>query len=581
MQQTDSTSAQRTASRTIRARRFPGILSVALALLILLMMALLPPLVSVNRFQRRIAASLSQSLGRTVHLDSVTLNLLPLPGFTFTNFVVDEDPAFGSEPIIRANSVRATLRLASLWRRRIEFSTISFDEPSVNLVHLSSGKWNLESILLHAAHIEAAPTAQPKAGPTPRFPYIEATGARLNLKLDHEKTPYSLTDADFALWLPSPQQWHLRLKGTPARTDTDVSGAGLIQIEGRLGRAPSLGQVPLNLQGEWKDAPLGESTHLLFGRDLGLRGNLDLTATIQGTVSDSAIQSRLRLIDARRADFVPDQPIQVYIECLATAGNDFHAFQNLRCTWPPIASSPKPMLAISGDIPDIRDLNQTTLEIGTPGIPASRLLAWLRVASSRVPDDVSVTGNLTGSLAWHPDSSSGIHWSGDMLLAGAGLINPKAGRASLVASDVSVQSIDGAADELAELNQPDQPDLFRPNNRKHPTSKHSPPLPPDAPGFVLTPTALALGGKEPAMLEGRFDTTGYTLHLTGMASTARLLALGAAIPQFGDGLAAALPTNRATGPYRIDLTATRPWHGAQIWTDTTAHPVATHRPTHR
>ena len=58
-----------------------------------------------------------------------------------------------------------------------------------------------------------------------------------------------------------------------------------------------------------------------------------------------------------------------------------------------------------------------------------------------------------------------------------------------------------------------------------------------------------------------------------MASTARLLALGAAIPQFGDGLAAALPTNRAAGPFRIDLTATRPWGGAQIWTDNIAHPA--------
>lgn len=567
MQQTDPTTGTRDTPSTRRARRFPGVLSVVLALVILLMMVLLPPLVSVNRFQRRIAASLSQSLGRTVHLDSVSLKLLPLPGFTFTNFVVDEDPAFGSEPIIRANSVRATLRLSSLWRRRIEFSTISFDQPSVNLVHLSNGKWNLDTILLHAAHIHAAPTAQAKPGPTPRFPYIEATGARLNLKLDQEKTPYSLTDADFALWLPDPQEWHLRLKGTPARTDTDVSNAGLIQIEGTLGRAASLDQVPLNLQGEWSAAPLGESTHLLFGRDLDVRGNLDLTATVQGTVSNSAIQTRLRLIDARRADFVPDQPVQVDIECLATAANNFHAFRSLRCTWPPLSVSRHPMLAISGDIPDVRDLSQTSLEVGTPGIPAPTLLHWLRVASSRVPANNSVTGNLTGSLVWHPGPHPGPHWSGDLLLAGASLIDPKSKGVSFIASDISIQSIDGSTDGLAALHSV---------SGKPSTHGRHAPLPPPAPGFVLTPTALALGGKEPAMLQGHFDSSGYTLHLTGMASTARLLALGAAIPQFGDGLAAALPTNRAAGPYRIDLTATRTWRGPQTWADNTAHATPAH-----
>mgnify|MGYP001555279920 FL=1 len=140
MQQTNPTYDQRITPAARRARRFPGLLFLALTILLLLMLTLLPPLVSVSRFQRRIATSISQSLGRPVHLDSVNLTLLPLPGFTFTNFVVDEDPAFGSEPIIRAMSVRATLRISSLWRKRIEFSTISFTDPSVNLVHLSTGQ---------------------------------------------------------------------------------------------------------------------------------------------------------------------------------------------------------------------------------------------------------------------------------------------------------------------------------------------------------------------------------------------------------------------------------------------------------
>ena len=118
MQETDPTHAQ---SDTDSAR--PGIhrrfLFLWLAFAALVLLAIVPPLISVNRFQHRIATSISQSLGRPVHLDRVTLNLLPLPGFTLNNLVVDEDPAFGSEPIIRANSVRATLRIRSLWTKRV------------------------------------------------------------------------------------------------------------------------------------------------------------------------------------------------------------------------------------------------------------------------------------------------------------------------------------------------------------------------------------------------------------------------------------------------------------------------------
>jgi AsmA family len=395
---------------TLSTHTLRRLLYLAVAALIILLLVLLPPLISVNRYQKRIANSISGSLGRPVHLDKVSLNLLPLPGFTLENFVVDEDPAFGSEPVIRADSVRATLRISSLWRRRVEFSTISFTNPSVNLVHLANGKWNLESILLHASHIEAAPTAQKKAGPAPRFPYIEATGARLNLKLDHEKTPISLTDADFALWLPDPQMWHLRIQARPARTDTNVSDTGTVQLEGTLGAAPSLGEVPISLRGEWRNVPLGQTSLVLLGHDAGLRGEMTLTANAQGTVSNSALQTRLQLTGARRADFVPAQPLDIDLQCLGTATGDFHSFQDIHCSWPPTGSSNPPTLAISGAIPDIRNPRSAAIEIGTPGLPAATLLDWLHIASSRVPADLTADGTLTGTLSYHPESATPTPW---------------------------------------------------------------------------------------------------------------------------------------------------------------------------
>jgi AsmA family len=548
----DADSPPSLSTRTLRR-----LLYLAFAALAVLLLVLLPPLISVNRYQKRIANSIGDSLGRPVHLDRVSLNLLPLPGFILENFVVEEDPAFGSEPVIRANTVRATLRISSLWRRRVEFSTISFTDPSVNLVHLANGKWNLESILLHAAHIDAAPTAQKRAGPAPRFPYIEATGARLNLKLDREKSPFSVTEADFALWLPDPQQWHLRIQARPTRTDTNATDTGTIQLEGTLGRAASLGQVPISLRGEWRNVPLGQASLIVFGRDAGLRGDMILSANAQGTVSDSAIQTRLQLTGARRADFVPAQALDVDLQCLGTATSDFHSFQDIHCSWPPAGSSGPPTLAISGAIPDIRNSNSATIEIGTPGLPAATLLDWLHIASSRVPADITADGILTGTLSYHPDPAAPTPWRGEMLITNAGLINPRFDTTSLITGDLTVQSVTPAP----------IPDL------RHPQRQPAATLPS---GFQLAPIALALGGKDPAILEGHFDTAGYTLHLTGMASIARLHALAAALPQFGDGLAEVLPTNRAAGPFRIDLTATRAWGATQTWTDNTVRPTPPH-----
>ena len=270
MQQIDSTPAQvpqaspaqitRPTHRNLFSWRY---LLVYLLLVGLVTLAILPPLINVNQFKRRIVASISASIGRPVHLDNVSLVMLPLPGFKLENFVVEEDPAFGAEPIVRANSVVATLRFSSLWRRKVEFSRINFQEPSINLVHIPTkgsqeGRWNVESILLQAARIPAAPTAQAKAGPDPRFPYIEATGARVNIKYGDEKLPFSLTEADFALWLPRPQQWRLRLEAKPTRTDTSASDTGTVSLEGTLDRAERFDLIPIDLSGEWKNVPLGK-----------------------------------------------------------------------------------------------------------------------------------------------------------------------------------------------------------------------------------------------------------------------------------------------------------------------------------
>ena len=117
----------------------------------LLAVLIVPPLVSINRYKSQITHLMSASLGRPVRLSSVELRLLPRPGFVLTDLTVEEDPAYGSEPILHANTVIASFRLLSLWRGRLEIGRISVDEASLNLVRTDAGRWNLESLFRTAA----------------------------------------------------------------------------------------------------------------------------------------------------------------------------------------------------------------------------------------------------------------------------------------------------------------------------------------------------------------------------------------------------------------------------------------------
>ena len=178
-------------------------------------MAVHPPLLNVNRFKRRIVTSISTSIGRPVHLDSVTLvHVCRFPGFKLENFVVAEDPAFGC----RARHPRqrgpvATLRIQSrsMAARRSSFRASAFTEPSINLVHIPSegsqeGSWNVEE---HSSQSSsgspAAPTAQTyRPAPTRAFRTSRRRVPASTSSMAFGKAAF-LADRSrsLALWLPA------------------------------------------------------------------------------------------------------------------------------------------------------------------------------------------------------------------------------------------------------------------------------------------------------------------------------------------------------------------------------------------
>jgi AsmA protein len=506
--------------------------------------AVLPPLIHVNQYRREIVTSISTSLGRPVHLDSVTLNVLPVPGFTLTNFVVSEDPAYGAEPVIRADTVRVNLRLRSLWQRKVEFSRIDLHEPSVNLVRGANGRWNIESILLQASRMPALPTAEKKAGDVQRFPYIEATGARVNLKQGLEKKPISLTDADFALWLPQPETWHLRLTGHPNRTDTAATDTGRFRVEGTLGKASRVEDVPVDLEAEWTAVPLGAASWVLMGKDGGMRGDMTLRTSVSGTAGRNVTRTHLELRGLRRADFVPAETLDVDVDCKAEAQRVFHRLEDVACSW--LGQGDGNGLMVHGSVADTHSWRTADLEARWQGVPVSALMDAVRVASPRDSAGLRASGIISGTAnccseggAWPPAGSFAIAmtklWVGDGAL-------PVVDQDSGVGGTVAHEELE------------------------------------------LSPIALNLGGVQPAMLTAEADQVGVRMRLSGMVLRSKLLALGKALPQFGDGLEAALPeaaepiagegtaalptkteAKAAETPVRVDLVSARSWGGEQVW----------------
>jgi hypothetical protein len=554
-------------------QRKRGRLWLALAMLVVILAVFfVPPLVSLSRYKSRVTQLMSASLGRPVRLSSVELRLLPRPGLVLTNLTVQEDPAYGAEPVLHANTVVASLRLLSLWRGRIEISRISVDEASLNLVRTDQGRWNLDTLFRTAAAHAGAATAygQPAgnglvggiARPAP-LPYLEATNSRINFKSGTEKLPLSLVNTDLSFWQEEPGDWRIRLRGQPARTDVslDLADTGVVRLEASVRRASELRQMPIHLDMEWREAQLGQLARLVIGSDPGWRGDLTGELHLDGTPDAAQIKTRLRATGVHRAEFAPAAPMDFD----ATCGFDYHfssrSLEHLACD-SPLGDG---RVHFTGQMPGDGGLARFSAALDR--IPLAAGLDALRTVRSDFGPGLEARGTITGTLTYSQRTAEqiaaevramGTHGKANQSRAGAAKSLPAATgplTGSLIIAGVQLSG-GGLATPLQAPKMVLEPVAE--------SSGH------DEPPALSGSVAIAAGGASPLTLTSRLTLTGYQLDVRGQASFARARDL-AHVAGLED---AKMLDSLAGDPVVVDLSAEGPWLPAQIVPFSSAPPAA-------
>jgi hypothetical protein len=358
--------------------------------LLLILLLFLPPWVSIGRYQGQVAKILSASVGRPVQISSVELRLLPWPGFVITNLSIAEDPDYGAEPVLHANTVRANIRLLSLWRGRIEIGGIHVDEASLNLVRAGQGRWNLDPLFRTAAAHAGAGNG---SGGSFRWPSLDATNSRINIKNGAEKLPFSLVDTDLSLWQENPGEWRIRLRGQPARTDVALQqgDTGTMRIEASLKKGPSWGRSPVQLDIDWSEAQLGQLSMLLVGSDPGWRGDLTGNLHLEGTPAAAQISMRLRAAGVHRAEFAAPTPLDFDANCSMLFHYAPRTVENLNCDSPLGNGRIRVTGGMPGGVP-----SHLTVELDR--IPVGAGLDLLRTMRSGFAPDLEAGGTVSGRV---------------------------------------------------------------------------------------------------------------------------------------------------------------------------------------
>jgi len=266
---------------------------------------LLPPLVNVERYRRRLKSELEQELGRPVDFGAVSVRLLPRPGFSIQNAAIGEAPGFGDEPFARIERIECDVRWRSLWQSRLSFDRLRLEHASFNLVRRPEGGWNLASLIGREAPARggtAAGSPPADAGGPLR---LESEGARLDFKIGADKKPFAVTNVAARLDLDFTRgNVNFRLAGEPIRTDMSLPTPGRVELEGEWTPGEKL-SGPLAATLRTEGALLYDWIPLLTGRNPDLYGVLDLQADLRGSIYSFQFEGRGTLRQLHRSELPP------------------------------------------------------------------------------------------------------------------------------------------------------------------------------------------------------------------------------------------------------------------------------------
>jgi hypothetical protein len=402
--------------------------------LVLACLIVLAPYLPAKLFQPSIARALERGLGRKVEVGEVRLSLLGMPGFTVDDVTIHEDVRAGIEPFAYVQTLGASVSLAGLLHRKLDFSTINLGDASINVVKTGAGPWNFQYLLGGTADSASLPA-------------IKMRGGRVNFKFGDTKSVFYFDDADLSVAPNADGTVEVRFGGAPARTDRRAQNFGHFFVRGNW--TPG-GNPQLDLKVELEPTSLDEVLRLADPRGYGVHGVIAMNAQVTGPTSQLDVDGEMQLSDLHRWDLLPEK----------TGGwkQRYKGTLDLRAeklTLATVADSPNPQLRVelNGENYSSTPLWETAVQVNE--IPLSTVVEVARHMGAPFPAMLTAEGPMSGSLFY--SSATGL--TGEMSVDAPSVHLPGApdlhAKALTVGLKDGVTKLEPASVEIGEASEPE------------------------------------------------------------------------------------------------------------------------------
>lgn len=416
-----------------------------------------------TRLRHIITAHLSAAFGRPVEVGNYSFTLWSGPEVIAYSVSVAEDPRFGYEYFLRAESLSVRLSLPGLLRGHLVLGRVLLSQPSLNLVRDADGDWNFEEWLPRPS---ASTLPAQFVGPPPRglpgfaLNRIEVDGGRINFKIEREKLPFALVDVSGYIEPAGPSHWRLDLTASPFRAPVILQQPGTLRVAGQVGGTSSRLR-PAALQIYWSGASVSDLLRLARNNDFGIRGLMNLEIDAHAIEDAWSLTARANLSGLHRWDLAArsDNP-----SLALTANAQLDPSQQRFQITGAALEAPHSKIgfttaldwsAVDGSGEPVR-LSSAT-KVDSSEIALDDFLAWIRAFRPDVASDISLLGTARlrlSSQGWPPrlDEAS-LAWNRAVLTGprlrvpirlSPGLIQTTAGHWSLSPVSLSFGESDGS-----------------------------------------------------------------------------------------------------------------------------------------
>lgn len=341
-------------------------------------------LIDADRFRPQIQAALGEAFGREVALGKLDFSIWG-GSLDARDIRVDDDPAFGKDAFLTAESLELGVRLWPLVARRdVQVTSLRLDSPVVSLRQDSAGRWNISSL---ASSKDAARPPADNAAEAPQIS-VDALRVRRGRVAIRTASGSERSYADLRL-----DAEHLRRDAAiPFTASATVGGDGAIELEGRIGpwNADNATLVPVEARLRLRNVDLAKAG--LVSGDDGIGGTIDSDTRIASAngelrTSGSIEARQLKLVAAGTP---ASQPLRV----------DYEASYQLSARSGSIddtsIGSGAARLAVAGTFDHRQDRIRVDLQIGGQQLPVDDVQALLPAFGVVLPERSKLGGGALG-----------------------------------------------------------------------------------------------------------------------------------------------------------------------------------------